>query len=103
MLVGAMAAARSGSRSEADAFLRYAAQSADRIGQDANHVWTAFGPTNVAMHRVSAAAELGDMQRAAHLASTLDVDSMLEKGKSGTSLKSREPSRTPPKPTRRYG
>lgn len=76
MLVGAMAAARAGSRTEATAFLRYADQAAERLGRDANYVWTAFGPTNVAMHRVSVAAELGDMQIAAQLGSTVNVEGM---------------------------
>lgn len=29
---------------------------------DANHMWTAFGPTNVTIHRVTTAMELGDVQ-----------------------------------------
>ena len=33
-----------------------AALLAEQLGEDANHAWTAFGPTNVAIHRVSAAA-----------------------------------------------
>ncbi len=33
---------------------------ADRLGQDRNDFWTAFGPTNVALHEVSTAVELGD-------------------------------------------
>jgi len=35
---------------------------AQRLGKDANHLWTAFGPTNVAIHRVNTAVELGDIQ-----------------------------------------
>jgi len=33
---------------------------ADRLGQDRNDFWTAFGPTDVALHEVSTAVELGD-------------------------------------------
>jgi hypothetical protein len=33
------------------------------LGEDANHAWTAFGPTNFAIHRVSASAELCDRER----------------------------------------
>jgi hypothetical protein len=33
---------------------------ADRLGQERNDLWTAFGPTNVALHEVSTAVELGD-------------------------------------------
>lgn len=62
LLVGAMAAARDEDRSAADAFLAEAEHAAERLGHDANHMWTAFGPTNVAIHRVSIAMELGDVQ-----------------------------------------
>jgi hypothetical protein len=33
---------------------------ADRLGQERNDFWTAFGPTNVALHEVTTAVELGD-------------------------------------------
>jgi transcriptional regulator with XRE-family HTH domain len=36
---------------------------AERLGQDRNDFWTAFGPTNVALHEVSTAVELGDAGR----------------------------------------
>ncbi|MGH3887499.1 MAG: hypothetical protein ACRDSZ_13185, partial [Pseudonocardiaceae bacterium] len=49
-------------RTDATTFLAEAEESAHRLGQDANYLWTAFGPTNVAIHRVSAAMELGDVQ-----------------------------------------
>ena len=41
---------------------------AEQLGADANHGWTAFGPTNVAIHRVSVCAELGDPGEAIRLA-----------------------------------
>ena len=66
-LVGAMVSARSGDRRSASDHLRRARQAADQLRRDANHLWTAFGPTNVAIHEVAVAAELGDYQRAAHL------------------------------------
>jgi hypothetical protein len=47
--------------------LAKAEAAAQAQGRDANHLWTAFGPTNVAIHRVSVAAELGDYQRATAL------------------------------------
>jgi transcriptional regulator with XRE-family HTH domain len=71
--VGAVAAARAGDRVEAARFLRRADALAAALGQDANYVWTAFGPTNVAMHRVTVAAELGDVRQAAELGKQLDV------------------------------
>jgi hypothetical protein len=36
-------------------------------------MWTAFGPTNVAIHRVSTAMELGDVQVAVDLGPSLDT------------------------------
>ena len=72
-LTGAMAASRAEDRSTTYGFLQEAQQAADRIGQDANHVWTAFGPTNVAIHRVNTAMELGDVQIALDLGPTVDT------------------------------
>jgi transcriptional regulator with XRE-family HTH domain len=76
MLVGATASARAGARAEASAFLQHADRLADRLGGDRNEVWTSFGPTNVAIHKVTVAAELGDIQTAIDLGSELDVSAM---------------------------
>ncbi|MEV8506388.1 hypothetical protein AB0368_16370 [Actinoplanes sp. NPDC051475] len=46
------------------------------MGRDANHLWTAFGPTNVAIHRVAAAGELGDIQVAIDLGPRVDTAAM---------------------------
>ncbi|MFA3874952.1 helix-turn-helix domain-containing protein [Streptomyces sp. MMCC 100] len=72
-LAGSMASARADDRSTTAAFLEAADQAAQRLGADANHVWTAFGPTNVAIHRVATAAELGDMQIAVDLGPQIDT------------------------------
>jgi transcriptional regulator with XRE-family HTH domain len=72
-LTGAMAASRAEDRSVTQGFLREAQEAADRLGQDANHVWTAFGPTNVAIHRVNTAMELGDVQIALDLGPGVDT------------------------------
>ncbi|MFE3328543.1 helix-turn-helix domain-containing protein [Streptomyces sp. NPDC059176] len=72
-LAGSMAAARAEDRATTQTFLGEADQAARRLGQDANHVWTAFGPTNVAIHRVATAAELGDMQVAVDLGPQIDT------------------------------
>jgi transcriptional regulator with XRE-family HTH domain len=61
-LVGSMAAARFGDASRTADYLREASNAALRLGRDGNHLWTSFGPTNVAIHRVNTAAELGDFQ-----------------------------------------
>ncbi|GGZ14711.1 transcriptional regulator [Streptomyces inusitatus] len=75
-LAGAMAAARAEDRATVQSFLREADESARRLGSDANHLWTAFGPTNVAIHRVATARELGDLQVAADLGPRIDTSAM---------------------------
>jgi hypothetical protein len=72
-LAGSMAAARNNDRSTVRAFLDSADETARRLGHDANHLWTAFGPTNVAIHRVATAAELGDVQVAIDLGPQIDT------------------------------
>jgi len=42
-------------------FLAEAQESVNRLGRDANAMWTAFGSTNVAIRRMTAAMELGDV------------------------------------------
>ncbi|TDC63482.1 XRE family transcriptional regulator [Micromonospora sp. KC207] len=72
-LSGSMAAARANDAATARTFLAAADQTAGQLGADANHLWTAFGPTNVAIHRVATAAELGDLQVAIDLGPRLDT------------------------------
>jgi transcriptional regulator with XRE-family HTH domain len=76
MLVGATTCARAGERTEARAFLRHAEALADRLGADRNDLWTAFGPTNVAIHKVTVAVELGDAREAIDLGSEVDASHM---------------------------
>ncbi|MGC9668086.1 hypothetical protein ACNTMW_16210 [Planosporangium sp. 12N6] len=57
-------------------FLAAADEAARRLGHDANHLWTAFGPTNVAIHRVAAATELGDVQVTIDLGPNLDMSAL---------------------------
>jgi transcriptional regulator with XRE-family HTH domain len=63
-LVAAMAAARSGDGSAARFWLAHARRAAARVGADGNHLWTAFGPSNVAIHELSVMVELGDLSAA---------------------------------------
>ncbi|MFJ5560907.1 helix-turn-helix domain-containing protein [Streptomyces sp. NPDC093250] len=72
-LAGSMASARAEDRATTRAFLDEAELTSRRLGADANHVWTAFGPTNVAIHRVATAAELGDIQVAVDLGPQIDT------------------------------
>ncbi|MEU4519404.1 hypothetical protein AB0F52_11890 [Amycolatopsis sp. NPDC024027] len=46
------------------------------MGVDGNHLWTAFGPTNVAIHRVNTAMELGDVQVALDIGPALDTSTL---------------------------
>ncbi|MCI3930260.1 helix-turn-helix domain-containing protein [Streptomyces sp. AN091965] len=75
-LAGSMAAARAEDRATTQAFLREAEATATRLGSDANHMWTAFGPTNVAIHKVATAGELGDFQVASDLGPQIDTSSL---------------------------
>ena len=66
-LVLAVAAARDNKRGEAREHLDIASQIADQLGQDRDDYGTEFGPTNVAIHAVSIAVELGDAGQAIEL------------------------------------
>jgi transcriptional regulator with XRE-family HTH domain len=59
-LLASVIAARRADRPESEARLMMAEGLSNLLAHDANHAWTAFGPTNVLIHRASAAAELGD-------------------------------------------
>ena len=57
----AVAAARNRDRQTAGDLLRRATDAAQELGVDANYWQTSFGPTNVELHRLSAALDLGDV------------------------------------------
>jgi hypothetical protein len=73
-LISAVVAGRRADRAQAGDRLDQAGALARTLGRDANHGWTAFGPTNVAIHRVSVAAELGEPGDALAAAASVDVD-----------------------------
>jgi transcriptional regulator with XRE-family HTH domain len=77
-LIAAVAAARRTDRCAAWARLDAAERLAEMLGEDANHAWTAFGPTNVRIHRVTVAAELGDPGEALRAAASVDPTRMPE-------------------------
>lgn len=60
LLQGAMAAAKLGDQSTTGDLLSAAEEAADWLGADRNHYWSCFGPTNVQLHRVAAAVEMGE-------------------------------------------
>lgn len=73
-LIAAVIAARRTERVDAWHRLDRAEALASMLGEDGNYAQTAFGPTNVALHRVSVAAELGDAGEAVRLAALVDTD-----------------------------
>ncbi|MBX6723960.1 MAG: transcriptional regulator, partial [Dactylosporangium sp.] len=72
LLQGAMAAARGGDGATVRDLLHGAEDAAKRVGEDENHYWTCFGPTNVKLHRAAAAVELGDAALAVEIHDALD-------------------------------
>jgi transcriptional regulator with XRE-family HTH domain len=77
-LIAAVAAGRRTDREEAWERLDRADALAGLLGEDANHAWTAFGPTNVLLHRVSVATELGEAGEAVRLAADVDPERLPE-------------------------
>lgn len=75
-LIGAIIAARRGDPSEARRRLDHAEDLARRLGAEGNIGWTAFGPTNVMIHRVSATVALDDPHAALATAEQIDVTAM---------------------------
>jgi hypothetical protein len=76
LLVGSMAAARFGDRQKTAEYLGEADSAASLLGGEGNHLWTAFGPTNVAIHRVNTASELGDIQTVLDSGLSLKTDAV---------------------------
>jgi transcriptional regulator with XRE-family HTH domain len=75
-LVLAIAAARENERAEAHKHLDTARGIAARVGEGRNDFGTEFGPTNVALHAVSVAVELGDAGQALELSRDVDVTNL---------------------------
>jgi hypothetical protein len=73
LLRGAVAAARADDRGTTTTLLDEADAAATRLGRDDNAEWTAFGPTNVMLHRVNVAVLLGDLGLAIDLAKRVEV------------------------------
>ncbi len=74
-LAAATAAAASFDRVTAESLLATARGIADRTGE-ANHMGTAFGPVNVAIHAISASLKLGDPRTATQTGEALDLAAM---------------------------
>jgi len=76
LLTAAASEARRGQPAAAYELLGAASASADAIGDDRQELWTVFGPTNVAIHRVALAVELGDPGRALIQAGSVRMDKL---------------------------
>jgi hypothetical protein len=76
LLRGAIAAAQHDQRATAHELLGEADDAARRLGTDGNLRWTAFGPANAKLHRVSIAVTLGDAGTAVDVARGIDLSTI---------------------------
>jgi transcriptional regulator with XRE-family HTH domain len=75
-LVHAVISGHESDRAQARAHLAEATQIADRLGEDRNDFDTEFGPTNVKLHAVAIAVDLGDAGEALDIAKDLDASGL---------------------------
>jgi transcriptional regulator with XRE-family HTH domain len=73
LLAGAGAAAQGGDRALTADYFETAQSVGNQVGTDSNHRFTAFGPTNITVHRVHAAVVLGNGESAVQQARTVDL------------------------------
>ena len=73
VLISAVVAARQADSPTAWSMLDRAERLARVLGRDGNQLWTAFGPTNVEIHKASVAAELGQAGEALRIAERIDA------------------------------
>ena len=81
-LRAAVMAARGGMTSTAWEHAGYARQVADRIGRDTKDYGLLFGPTNVSIHEIAIAVELGDADEAVRRGRDLDLPADLPRERS---------------------
>jgi hypothetical protein len=75
-LVLAIARARDGQRRASRTHLARAREAAERLGEDRNNFNTEFGLTNVTLHAVVCAVELGDAGEALERADEVDFSTL---------------------------
>jgi hypothetical protein len=73
LLLAAMTSVRQAERPEARRRLAAAAEQADVLGRDDNRLWSAFGPTNVAIHTLTAAVAFDDPTEAVGVGARIDT------------------------------
>ena len=76
LLLLAIIAARRGDHNAAQKALHDSGELAGQLGSDGNWLWTAFGPTNVAIHQLSVQSRLGNATLAMQLGETITTDSL---------------------------
>ncbi|MFI7647014.1 helix-turn-helix transcriptional regulator [Micromonospora sp. NPDC049460] len=76
LLLAAVIAAGRGKPKEAARSLAGADELAEKLGSDRNCLWTGFGPTNVAIHTVSAAVRAGNAGHAVEVGVRLDTSQL---------------------------
>lgn len=76
LLLLAIIAARRGDHNTTQNVLREASGLASQLGCDGNWLWTAFGPTNVAIHQLAVQSRLGNAKEAAQIAEVIDIDAL---------------------------
>ncbi|HKR48534.1 MAG TPA: helix-turn-helix transcriptional regulator [Pseudonocardiaceae bacterium] len=74
LLLLAIMAARRGDCKTAQVALGKAGRLAEGLGRDGNWLWTAFGPTNVAIHQLSVHTSLGRVEQAMQLGATVNTE-----------------------------
>jgi hypothetical protein len=95
LLLAALIAARQGQPWDVCLRLAEAQRLAEELPADRNRLWTAFGPTNVAIHTVSAAVRAGNVDRALQIGVRLDTSPSGSEG-AGPASGDRLGARTPP-------
>jgi transcriptional regulator with XRE-family HTH domain len=75
-LTAVIAAASAGDRPAVVELLDRAAALADQLGQDRNDHWFAFGPTNVRIHRLAVAVEMGEAREAVRVGEQIDTSQL---------------------------
>ena len=76
LLQAAMAAARNGDSATVADLFREAGDVAAHLGRDTDHYHASFGPTNLGIHRTSAAVEMGEGARAVEAHESIAPDAL---------------------------
>jgi DNA-binding XRE family transcriptional regulator len=76
LLLLAIVATRRGDHNTARRALHNTGQLAEQLGDEGNWLWTAFGPTNVAIHQLSTQSALGDAKKMAQIAEIINTDAL---------------------------